>query len=44
MSLFYFKVSKLELIGYAKVCYLLDPHNDRSQTSHLFTYGGTTTS
>lgn len=40
MSLFHFKVSKLELTGHVDG----DPHNGISQTNYLFTYGGTTTS
>ncbi|XP_070005805.1 secreted RxLR effector protein 161-like [Nicotiana sylvestris] len=30
-----------EMIGYADAGYLSDPHKARSQTSYLFTYGGT---
>jgi hypothetical protein len=41
MGLFYPKVSKLELIGYADAGYLSDPHKGRSQTGYLFTSGGT---
>jgi hypothetical protein len=44
IGLFYPKVSKLELVGYANVGYLSDPHNGRSQTGYLFTSGGTTIS
>ena len=29
------------LIGYADVGYLSNPHNGRSLTGYLFTYGGT---
>jgi hypothetical protein len=36
MSLFYSKVPKLELTGYAGACYLSDSHNRRSQTGYLF--------
>lgn len=31
MCMFYFKIYKLELIGYADACYLSDLHNGRSQ-------------
>ncbi|XP_049399681.1 secreted RxLR effector protein 161-like [Solanum stenotomum] len=41
MGLLYSNASKLELIGYADAGYLSDPHKARSQTSYLFTYGGT---
>ena len=41
MGLFYPKVPKLELIGYADAGYLSDPHNGRSQTGYLFTSGET---
>jgi hypothetical protein len=44
MGLFYPKVSKLELLGYADACYLSDPHNGISQTSYLFTSKGKTIS
>lgn len=44
MRFFYSKVSNLELTCYEDACYLLDPHNCRSQKNHLFTYGSTTTS
>jgi hypothetical protein len=44
IGLFYPKVSKLELVGYANAGYLSDPHNGRSQTDYLFTSGGTTIS
>ncbi|KAK2443387.1 hypothetical protein QL285_014496 [Trifolium repens] len=44
MGLFYSKVPKLELTGYADAGYLSDPHNGRSQTGYLFTCGGTTIS
>ncbi|KAK2389045.1 putative mitochondrial protein [Trifolium repens] len=41
MGLFYPKVPKLELIGYADAGYLSDPHKGRSQTGYLFTSGDT---
>jgi ribonuclease HI len=41
MGLFYPKVPKLELIGYADAGYLSDPHHGRSQTGYLFTSGDT---
>jgi len=41
MGLFYSNDSKSDLMDYAYVCYLSDPHNDRSQTEYLFTCGGT---
>ncbi|KAK2434187.1 putative mitochondrial protein [Trifolium repens] len=44
MGLFYPKVPKLELIGYADAGYLSDPHKGRSQTGYLFTSGDTTIS
>jgi len=44
MSLFYSKVPKFKLTGYADAGYLSDSHNGRSQTCYLFTYGGTTIS
>lgn len=44
MGLFYSKVSKLELSGYANDGYLLDPRNGISQIDYLFTYDGTTMS
>ena len=44
MGLYYSKESKSQLIGYADVGYLSDPHKARSQTSYVFTYGGTTIS
>ena len=44
MSLFYSKVSKLELTSYANACYMIYPHNGRSQIHYMFTYGDTTTS
>jgi len=44
MGLFYPNDSKLDLMGYAYVGYLSDPHNGRSQIGYLFTCGGTTIS
>jgi len=44
MGLFYPKVPKLELIGYADAGYLSDPHHGRSQTGYLFTSGDTSIS
>ena len=44
MGLFYPNDSKLDLMGYANVGYLSDPHNGRSQKGYLFTCGGTTIS
>ena len=40
MGLFYCG-SNSQLIGHADAGYLSDPHKGRSQTSYLFTYGGT---
>ena len=39
MSLFYYKDSKVELVGYANARYRSDPHKGRSQTGYIFTYG-----
>ena len=44
MGLYYSKESKSQLIGYADVGYLSDPHKTRSQTGYVFTYGGMTIS
>jgi len=41
LGLFYANTSKSDLIGYADAGYLSDPHNGRSQTGYLFTFGGT---
>ncbi|MCF7184014.1 hypothetical protein L3H42_10985, partial [Corynebacterium sp. MC-13] len=41
MGLFYSNEPNKNLIGYADAGYLSDPHNGRSQTGYLFTYGGT---
>ena len=41
MGLFFPKLSKENLIGFADAGYLSDPHNGRSQTGYVFTYGGT---
>ena len=35
MSLFYSRESKQQLLGYANVGYLLDPHKARSQTKYV---------
>lgn len=42
MSLFYAKVSKFKLTGYADAYYLSGLHNGISQIHHLFTCEGTT--
>ena len=44
MVLFYSNKSNFDLVGYADVGYLYDPHKARSQTGYLFTCGGTTIS
>ena len=44
MGLLYSNVPKCELIGYADAGFLSDPHEGKSQTWYLFTYGGTTIS
>ena len=36
IGLFYSKESKQQLLGYANVGYLLDPHKARSQTKYVF--------
>ena len=41
MGLFYPNGSKPQLVGYANVGYLSDPHKGRSQIGYLFTYGNT---
>ena len=41
MGLFYFKAMEPQLLGYADAGYLSDPHNARSQTEYIFTYGNT---
>ena len=41
MGLFYSNKSNFDLVGYADAGYLSDPHKARSQTSYLFTCGGT---
>ncbi|GAV81282.1 hypothetical protein CFOL_v3_24740, partial [Cephalotus follicularis] len=38
MGLFYPRVTKSTLIGYADAGYLSDPHNARSQTGYVFTF------
>ena len=44
MSIFYSKESKQQLLGYANVGYLLDPHKGRSQIGYMFNCNGTTIS
>ena len=44
MGLFYSKESKQQLIGYANVRYLMDPHKAKSQTGYVFNCNGTVTS
>jgi len=39
MSLFYSNNANHELVGYADVGFLFDPHKGQPQTSYLFTYG-----
>jgi hypothetical protein len=41
MGLFYPRGSNSQLVGYADVCFLSDPHKGRSQTWYLFTCGST---
>ena len=41
MGLFYSKAMEPQLLGYAYVGYLSDPHKARSQTRYIFTYGNT---
>ena len=41
MRLFYFKALEPQLLGYADVGYLSDPHKARSQIGYIFTYGDT---
>lgn len=41
LGLFYPNESKQDLVGYADAGYLSDPHNGKSQTGYVFTYGGT---
>ena len=41
MRLLYSNKSKFNLVGFANSEYLFDPHKTRSQTSCLFTFGGT---
>ncbi|KAL0561639.1 hypothetical protein IC582_002079 [Cucumis melo] len=41
MGLFFSNKSNFDLVGYANARYLSDPHKARSQTSYLFTCGGT---
>ena len=44
IGLFYFKVPKLELLGYTDAGYLSDPHKVLSQSGYVFTYGDTAVS
>ena len=41
MGLFYSRESKQQLLGYADVGYLSDPHKGRSQTGYVFNCNGT---
>jgi hypothetical protein len=41
MGLFYPRGSNSQLVGYANVGFLFDPHKGRSQTGYLFTCGST---
>ena len=41
MSLFYSRESKQQLLGYADVRYISDPHKGRSQIGYVFNYNGT---
>ena len=41
MGLFYSNKSNFDLLGYVDSGYLSNPHKARSQTSYLFTCGGT---
>ena len=40
MRLFYSKESKQQLLGYANIGYLLDPHKARSQTGYVYSCNG----
>ena len=40
MGLFYLRESKQQLLGYADVGYLSNPHKGRSQTGYVFNYNG----
>ncbi|CAJ2636501.1 unnamed protein product [Trifolium pratense] len=44
LGLFYSNNTKPVLLGYADAGYLSDPHNAKSQTGYVFTYGDTTIS
>ena len=44
MGLFYSMESKQQLLGYADVGYLSDPHKGRSQTGYVFNSNGITIS
>ena len=41
MGLFYSKAMEPQLLGYANVGYLSNPHKARSQAGYIFTYGNT---
>ncbi|XP_058771701.1 secreted RxLR effector protein 161-like [Vicia villosa] len=41
LGLFYYNSTKSVLLGYADAGYLSDPHNAKSQTGYIFTYGNT---
>ena len=41
LGVFYSNNTKPVLLGYADAGYLSDPHNSKSQTGYMFTYGGT---
>ncbi|XP_065625193.1 secreted RxLR effector protein 161-like [Quercus suber] len=41
LGLFYPNGLKPQLVGYADIGYLFDPHKGQSQTGYLFTYGNT---
>ncbi|KAG8503149.1 hypothetical protein CXB51_000953 [Gossypium anomalum] len=41
MGLFFPNKSKTELIGFTDAGFMSDPHNGKSQTGYVFTYGGT---
>ena len=41
MGLFYSMESKQQLLGYANVGYISDPHKGRSQTGYVFNCNGT---
>lgn len=39
MNLYYFHLSKLELVGFTYACYLSDSHQGWSQMGYIFIYG-----